>query len=110
MDDQKQEVMAEFWPKFRRLLIFQVKLYVDAARDLLFSPLAIIAFIVDLIRKSDNDDSIFDRVLVLGRDTERAINLFNQHDQDESEKANLDWLLGQVEERLREEYEKRKRR
>lgn len=110
MTTPSHNIMAEFWPKFRMLLVFQIKLYVDAARDLLFSPLAIIAFIVDLIRGNSDEESVFQRVLKLGCDTERAINLFNQHDNEEDGANDLDWLLSQVEDSVRKRYEERKRR
>ena len=110
METPEQPDNYEPWPQVRQMLVFQIKLYVDAARDLLFSPLSIIAMVVDLVQKHSPEESYFQRLLSFGRETERTINLFNQHDHDDEKSADLDWLLGEVEEKLRKKFEERKRR
>ncbi|MEX2132179.1 MAG: hypothetical protein WD772_11915 [Pseudohongiellaceae bacterium] len=96
------------WPAWRRLLVFQIKIYIDALRDLLLSPLSLIAFILDAIKGSTGPDSYFEQVLHLGRRTERAINLFNQHDGEGDH--NLDTILASMEEKVRSEFEAQKKR
>ena len=92
------------WPKLRRLVIFQVKLYIDALRDLLMSPLSFVAFLVDAIQGNQGDKAMFEALLKFGRRTEQAINLFEQHDINDEEYRGIDTILLQVEEALRREY------
>lgn len=100
-EDAQEE---ELWPQIRQLLIFQVKLYVDALRDLLMSPLSIAIFIIDLIQKNNGDKALFNSLLEFGRKTEKAINLFNQYDQHDKELTGIDAIVSQVEESVRKEY------
>lgn len=66
-------------PALRHLVIFQLKLGADALRDLFLSPLSILVFIVDAIRKPTLEDSLYLRLMVLGRRSDEYINLFDQH-------------------------------
>lgn len=90
-----------FWPQLRRFLIFQVKLYVDAFRDLLLSVLSLLAFFLDVLQQNHGAGSHFDNVLKLGRRSERAINLFNQHDPDKQGDRSVDGIIRNVEDRFR---------
>ena len=63
----------------RHLLVFQLKLASDAVRDLIMSPVSVLVFIVDAIRKPTLDDSLYLRLMVLGRRSDRMINLFDEH-------------------------------
>ena len=101
----KPETGTGFWAKLRRLLVFQFKLYVDALRDFLLSFLSFWAFLLDVILNKSGEDSHFERVLKLGRRSERAINLFNQHSPEEQEKHSVDGLIREVEDRIRKEKE-----
>lgn len=92
------------WPHFRRLVVFQVKLYVDALRDLVMSPLSIGAFLIDMVTGKRGEGSAFNRILGLGRQTEKAINLFDQYDKHAGDYRGIDTLIDQVEEGLRKEY------
>ena len=92
-----------FWRQLRRLLVFQFKLYVDALRDFLLSLLSFGAFLLDVVHRQDGSESHFDQVLKLGRPTERAINLFDQHAPEEQDKHSLDGLIREVEERVRKD-------
>ncbi len=62
------------------VLVFQFKLLVDGLRDLLLSPLSIIAAVIGLISGGDRPDQYFRRVVRFGLRTERWINLFGEHD------------------------------
>ena len=63
----------------RHLLVFQVKLGADALRDLLMSPISVLVFVVDVIRKPTLEDSLYLRLMLLGRKSDRVINLFDEH-------------------------------
>ena len=63
----------------RHILVFQIKLFADAIRDLLFSPISFLAFVFDLIVRPPVENSLSYRVMLLGRETDRMINLFGEH-------------------------------
>ena len=63
----------------RHLFVFQVKLGADALRDLLMSPISVLVFVVDVIRKPTLEDSLYLRLMLLGRKSDRVINLFDEH-------------------------------
>ncbi len=89
------------WPQLRRLLILQLKLYIDAFRDICLSALALGAVIIDLIQHNDGPDCYFEQIMRLGRRTERAINLFDQYDPATETGPGVDSILHDVEERWR---------
>lgn len=63
----------------RHVLVFQLKLAADALRDLLLSPLSVIAFILDAVLKPAPEHSLYLRLMLLGRRSDRMINLFDEH-------------------------------
>ena len=99
-DDDAREI----WPQLRMLLVFQFKLYIDALRDLLMSPLSVVVFIIDVIQGNRGESSLFEALLKFGRRTEKAINLFGQHDVNDENYRGIDSVLMQVEDAVRREY------
>jgi len=85
------------WPQIRQLLIFQVKLYVDALRDLLMSPVSIVVVIIDLVQDKKGDEALFESLLRFGRKTEKFINLFNQHDVQAEDIEDIESIIDKVE-------------
>ena len=75
--DSKAEVTTS--QALRHMLVFQVKLGADALRDLLMSPICVLVFVVDIIRKPKLEDSLYLRLMLLGRKSDRVINLFDEH-------------------------------
>lgn len=67
------------WTALRHVLLFQIKLAADALRDFVMSPLSLIAFALDAIRKPRIEDSFYLRLMLLGRRTDRGINLFDEY-------------------------------
>lgn len=63
----------------RHLVVFQLKLAADALRDLLLSPVSVLVFIIDAIRRPALEDSLYLRLMLLGRRSDRMINLFDEH-------------------------------
>ena len=63
----------------RHLIVFQVKLGADALRDLLMSPVSVLVFLIDAIRKPALEDSLYLRLMLVGRKSDRVINLFDEH-------------------------------
>ena len=100
--------MKKLWPQVRKLLVFQIKLYIDAFRDLLLSALSLGAFLIDLLQRNEGPDSYFERVLKFGRHTEHAINLFNQFDAEQHDEHSVDSILNEVEDKIRENVKGRR--
>ena len=63
----------------RHLIVFQVKLAADAFRDLLLSPLSVAVFVIDALTRPTVEDSLYLRLMLLGRRSDRMINLFDEH-------------------------------
>ncbi|MEX0901451.1 MAG: hypothetical protein WDZ76_01785 [Pseudohongiellaceae bacterium] len=93
-----------FWQKFRRLLVFQVKLYIDAFRDLVMSPVSVVAFLLDLIQGKSGEDSNFEGALRFGRRTEKTINLFGQYSNQNEGRYDVDAAVQQLEENISRQY------
>ena len=75
--DSKAEVTTS--RALRHLISFQIKLAADALRDLLLSPVSVLVFVVDVIRKPTVADSLYLKLMVLGRKSDKFINLFDDH-------------------------------
>ncbi len=86
----------------RRLLVFQLKLAVDALRDILLSPVSIVCSIMDFVEKKQGADSYFEKLMAFGRNTEKKINLFEQHNTDYS---TIDSVFDRVEDVIVDEYQ-----
>ena len=76
-DQSKAEVTTG--QALRHLLVFQLKLLADAMRDLVLSPLSVLVFIVDTVRKPKLEYSLYLKLMVVGRKSDRVINLFDEH-------------------------------
>lgn len=63
----------------RHLMVFQLKLAADALRDLALSPISLVVFVIDAIRKPALEDSLYLRLMLLGRKSDQLINLFDEH-------------------------------
>ncbi|MEM8497429.1 MAG: hypothetical protein AAF542_05350 [Pseudomonadota bacterium] len=64
-----------------RLLLFQLKLFADAGRDFLLSPISTLALLVDLLLGLDGEDSCYERLMAFGVKSDHFINLFGQYPQ-----------------------------
>lgn len=63
----------------RRLIVFQIKLGLDGLRDLLLSPVSIIAVLVGLLFGGERPDRPFRRLMAFGQRTDIWIDLFDLH-------------------------------
>jgi len=90
------------WQIFRKLLVFQYKLLIDAAKDFLLSPAALVAALVDMLHPGPPSRMLFPELMKLGRRAEEAINLFGRPVQDEE--WTVDRLVDGVESTLRQRY------
>ena len=93
----------------RHLVVFQIKLLVDALRDLIFSPLSLLGFLIDAVLRPKAKDSLSLKLMHLGRRSDRVINLFNEYSNNGD--YTIDHTMNDVESALHKEFEKgRKRR
>jgi hypothetical protein len=83
----------------RHLAIFQLKLAADALRDLFLSPLSILAFARDVLRKPKAEKSLYLRLMLIGRRSDRMINLFDDHK--DGEEFTIDRAVDELEVMLR---------
>jgi hypothetical protein len=95
---------ASRWALIRDLLTFQLKLAIDAFRDVLLLPVSLAAGIFDLMTGGERPGERFYAVIRLGRRSESWINLFGAvEDPKEDDLPSLDALVAQVERRVVEQ-------
>lgn len=103
LTDPREDRWALVWD----VLVFQVKLGLDALRDFILSPFSLGALLLGLLAGGDRPYRYFEGLLRFGRQTERIINLFGTarvpYDPYEGTSDNLavDKLFANVEEVLR---------
>lgn len=69
---------ARRWRLVRDLAVFQLKLLVDGIKDLVLSPVSLVAAIVGLVTRREDPGRTFAAVLRFGHGFDRWVNLFNQ--------------------------------
>ena len=89
----------------RDVAVFQAKLLVDGLRDLVLSPVSLVAGLVGLITDRKDPGRHFRRVLEFGAASEIWINLFGRHTR-EDVGDDLDELFSRLEKRVIDQYEK----
>ncbi len=102
------------WQMIRDVAVFQLKLAVDGLRDLLLSPVSLLAALADLVLGREGAGGRFYEVVRFGRRTERWIDLFGAADrpglsnarESEAGEAGIDTYVEQLQERLVERYER----
>ena len=90
----------------RNAVVFQLKLMADGFRDLVLVPVSLVATFIGLVRGGENPQREFHRVIEIGRESERWINLFGTHDLPGNTNAiaSIDALFTKVEETLKKQY------
>jgi hypothetical protein len=61
---------------FRDVVIFQIKLFLDGVKDIILSPLSIIAAAADVISPTDRVGKRFYHVMLIGERMDKWLNLF----------------------------------
>ncbi len=94
----------------RETAVLQIKLLADGFRDAVLIPVSLIAALIGLLRRGDEPDREYRRVIKLGRRSERWINLFgHQRPLGKPNPADsMDNVLGQVESAILKQYRKEK--
>lgn len=108
------------WALVRDMAIFQVKLALDAVRDLFLSPVAIICGLADILLGHTRCKGYFQKLMNFGHKTDTWLNLFGDHknsteiinkevsvsDQQPNKEANVDQLFTKIETLLKEQHNK----
>jgi hypothetical protein len=107
IEPETEVPLPDHWQVFRDLLAFQFKLVLDAARDLLLSPISIIAVLVSLLSRQDNPGKHFYYLLRIGHKSDNWINLFGTSDSDaEDPLVSSDTYVKKVEDLIINEVQK----
>ena len=89
----------------RDAIVFQGKLLMDAAKDLILGPVAILTTVMDLLSPRARKDMRFYKVLRVGKRAERTINLFEAATGPGMEgQWTVDDVIREVESQLRGRY------
>ncbi len=98
------------WEFLRDVLVFQLKLLLDAVRDLVLSPVSIVAGVIDVISGNEPPGRYFYRLVAFGGRTDTWINLFGMPGRPEEpggdESDTIDSLVAQVERLMVDQYER----
>ena len=89
----------------RHILVFQFKLAMDGIRDVLLSPISVIAALAGILTNHPDPSRYFNQLLQLGHRSDQWINLFNTHSKD-SESSTADDFVREAESIVRSELEK----
>jgi len=98
-EDSEADTRVSTGTALRHVLVFQLKLAADALRDFLLSPLSLVAFAIDVLRKPRVKNSLYLRLMLVGRRSDRMINLFD--DYRDSGEFTIDHAVDELEELLK---------
>ncbi len=102
--------VPERWEFLRDVLVFQVKLLLDAVRDLVLSLVSIVAGVIDLISGDEPPGRYFYRLVAFGGRTDTWINLFGMPGRPDElgsdEDVTVDSLVAQVQRLMVDQYER----
>jgi hypothetical protein len=97
-------------PLIRQAVVFQLKLGLDALRDILMSPVSIVLVITDIVMANSHQQSYFIRLMRLGEKSDHWINLFGvdlgktePQDNEASADSNVDVWFTKIEELIKEQ-------
>lgn len=105
LDNHPENETLPLKKALRHLVVFQIKLLVDALRDLFFSPISLVAFLIDAVTRPILKDSLSYKLMLAGRRSDRVINLFDEYHS--SEHFTIDRTVAEVESALQRELQKR---
>jgi len=83
-----------------RVFLFQLKLLADGLRDIILSPVSIIAALMGLLAGNKDPDKYLNRLMEFGRRSDIWINLFDTHMGENTSDA---WIAP-LEERMKRKY------
>ncbi|MEM6514522.1 MAG: hypothetical protein AAF660_16040 [Pseudomonadota bacterium] len=80
LEETQQEPESDRWTLIRDVAVLQVKLVADGLRDLVLVPVSLIAGLVSIFASNPEDRTTFYRVVCMGKQSEKWINLFGVYD------------------------------
>ena len=101
------ETPASHGQLLRDVLGFQFKLFLDGLRDVVLSPVSIAAALLGALTSRRNPGRYFYRLLKLGHRSDRWINLFNAHDEENVDRLSPDSFVRHAESIVLSEYRKK---
>ncbi|MEE8117939.1 MAG: hypothetical protein V3T39_00120 [Gammaproteobacteria bacterium] len=110
MDEQYDT--TDRWTLLRDVMVFQGKLLIDAMRDVMLSPVSLIAALLDVLETGDRAGQNFYQVILFGRKTERWISLFSaaghldEEQYRDGDPQGVDVLVERLEGVVMQEYER----
>ena len=102
----------ERWTFIRDVVVFQLKMLLDNARDLVLMPVALVAALIDLLLRGEREGARFYRVLRWGWHSEKVIDVYSaieNHPPDKfeiSEAYTVDGVISRLENVVTRELEK----
>ena len=70
------------WSPIMALIRFQFRLFLDAMRDFFLSPVSFACVVIDILARNKlKEQSLFYRLMMTGRKSDKWINLFEQYDE-----------------------------
>lgn len=111
-EDAAAPVEIDRWTLMRDLFVFQGKLLLDGLRDLILSPISIIAAVIALAVGGERPGRHFYDLLYMGKRSEKWINLFGATNHvtpppfHREEAESVDALVDRLEQVARRQYEK----
>jgi hypothetical protein len=100
----------ERWSLIRQAIVFQLKLGLDALRDILMSPVSIVLVVTDIVMADNHQQSYFIHLMRLGKKSDHWINLFgvdlpNSESEDNKVTAdsNFNYWFTKIEELIKEQ-------
>lgn len=99
----------DHWKFLRDVAVFQLKMLLDNARDLVLMPVSLVAAVIDLVFKGDRQGALFYRVLRWGAHSEEVIDVYRaiEHERPaEKPSYSVDAVIAQLEGVLVRECEK----
>ena len=106
LEDLPEDETLPLNKALRHLVVFQIKLFVDAMRDLILSPISLLALIVDALTRPTVKQSLSYKLMHAGRRSDRVINLFDEYYT--TENFTIDQTVAEVESVLQRELQKHK--
>ena len=112
-EGQQQSVEPAMWTLLRDVAVLQVKLVVDGLRDVILVPASLIAGLVSVLSASGGTPGPqFYRLLAIGKQSERWINLFGavKHSPESASEephfagGDIDEIVGNLEKYVVDEY------
>ena len=100
------------WNFVRDVMVFQLKLLLDNARDLVLMPVSLIAALIDVVFRGEREGALFYKVLKWGQHSEAVIDVYSAIEHHEagdfkvSRDYTVDGVIARLENVLKREVEK----